>query len=140
MAHITYVYYTDTYKGSAVASEDFAVLSERASAQINLLTSDRVAAILTDGTDTATVDKIKMATCAVMEEIQASSSEGNADGIESERIGNYAVTYGSNASKSKPAIIRYRDIAKVYLGNTYLMFLGFYSGEYGGSLADESEL
>lgn len=128
MAYTDYTYYTGTYKGTAIAQSDFDRLAVRASAVIDLVTFDRAAAVVSAATDTTTIDKIKMAVCAVAEEIQDQDASG-VDGITSERLGNYAVTYGANSKAALSNEAKQARAAKLYLGNTGLMFPGFTDDE-----------
>jgi hypothetical protein len=119
-AYATYSYYSATYLGTAITEANFARLALRASAWIDRLTFQRAAT----ETVVATVDLIKMATCAVAEEIQTVEADGSADGIQSEAIGQNSVTYATSSTKQLTAAL--------YLGSTGLMFPGFASGEYSG--------
>jgi hypothetical protein len=105
-------YYTATYLGNAIAQADFPRLALRASEKIDELTFGRAA------TDTTNTDAIQMATCAVAEEIQKLDAAGGA--VQSERQGNYSVTYLSQLSEDA----RLLKAAKTYLGSTGLMFRG----------------
>jgi hypothetical protein len=128
--YVNFTYYTDTYLGTAIASPDFARLALRASAQIDRLTFNRAAS------DTDNTDAIKMACCAVAEEIQATEASGGVDGIQAESIGQNSVTYTANSSKQLSSTDKYMQSAALYLGSTGLMFPGFMTGEYSGD-ADE---
>jgi hypothetical protein len=132
-AYVTYTYYTTTYLGTAIASADFARLALRASASINSMTFGRAA----DETDLTIIDNIKMACCAVAEEIQRQEASPD-DAIQSESIGANSVTYAATSSKLLTNEAKREKAAKEYLGNTGLMFKGFASGEYSGAVdADE---
>ena len=115
-----YTYYTEQFRGTAIAQSDFDRLAMRASVLIDQVTFDRAEAVVAASTDTDTVDKIKMATCAVAEMLNKDESEGGE--IQSERVGNYSVTYVKGAARS--LLIRARDEAKPYLWDTYLMYGG----------------
>lgn len=130
-SYVDYAYYADTYLGDVIAETDFDRLALRASAFIDRLTFQRAAS----ETDVDTVDSIKMATCAVAEVIKTVDDEGGADGIQSERVGNYSVTYGEGSEKQQTAIQKYREAAALYLGSTGLMYAGFAAGEYSGTVA-----
>lgn len=132
-AYADYTYYTGTYLGSAIASTAFAQLALRASAVIDRLTFDRAAAIVTADEDDATIDAIQMATCAVAEELHTQASEAGM--VQSESVGRHAVTYVAGSVKSFAQ--RQSDAAQLYLASTGLMYRGFASGEYGGTLEDE---
>jgi hypothetical protein len=131
-AYATFSYYTGTYLGNVIASADFSRLALRASAIIDQITFNRAAAIITANTPAATVTAIQNATCAVAEQYQANEANGNADGIQAEGIGSNSVTYNEKASSQLSNHEKLVRAAKVYLGNTSLMFPGFESGEYGG--------
>lgn len=135
-AYADYTYYSGTYLGTAIASADFARLALRASAVIDQLTFGRAAPIVSAATETATIDDIKMATCAVAEEYQAVESDGGADAIQSESIGSNSVTYAETSTKRLTKGQRFSEAAQLYLGDSGLLFKGFASGEYGGELAD----
>lgn len=138
-AYATYTYYTTTYLGTQITPQaEFDRLSLRASAWIDRLTFQRVAAIVTAGTETANIDLIRMATCAVAEDIQRAETAGGADAIKSEAIGQNSVSYADTSSKMNTAGETYMQTAALYLGSTGLMFPGFAAGEYSGELdADE---
>lgn len=133
-AYVDYTYYTTTYLGEAISAADFPRLALRASATIDNLTFDRAAPIVTVATDTATIDKIKMATCAVAEELQKQDQAGGADGIQSESVGVNSVTYSANSSKQLTNETRQSKAAKLYLASTGLMFRGFANGEYSSDV------
>lgn len=110
-----YEFYVHTYRGTAIAAEDFARLARRASAVVDQVTYNRTAAVITAGTDEDTIEKIEMATCAVADEIYTLEESGGV--IQSESIGRHAVTYATQASQQK----RLENVAKTYLWNTELM-------------------
>lgn len=120
-----YTYYTTEYLGTAIAEADFPVLALRASAQIDAMTFGRAA------TDTENTEAIQNAMCAVAEELQRQQTQP--DAISSESQGQYSVSYAANSSAMKSNQTKLENAAKLYLGNTGLMFGGFYSGEYGDS-------
>ena len=131
-SHVDYAYYQTTYLGSLIASADFAALALRASAVLDQLTFERAAL----ETDPTAVDSIKMACCAVAEELQAQAGSSGG-GIQSESIGANSVTYKDGA----PAMLTDKEklsrVAAVYLGNSGLLYKGFASGEYGGVLEED---
>ncbi len=114
-----YTYYSETFLGTAIALADFERLALRASAQIDRLTFDQAAAIITANTDTAKVAAIKMATCAVAEAIQ--SVEASPE-VSSERVGQHSVTY--NIGKPVSEQTRLTDAARLWLAPTGLMYRG----------------
>lgn len=126
-----YTFYTTTYLGTAIASADFAQLALRASARIDQMTFQRAAAVVEAAEDTDQIALIKMATCAVAEELQAIAAGGEAGGIQAESVGSHSVTYNEASEKQQSIMQKLQDAAKVYLDGTGLMFRGFSSGEYG---------
>ncbi len=129
MPYADYDYYSETYLGIAIAEADFPRLALRASAEIDRLTFGRAAR----QTDSAVVDKIQMATCAVAEELQKGEQSGGADALTSESQGGYSVTYAANSSRAMTNTQRVQSAAALWLDGTYLMFSGFNDGEYGGN-------
>ena len=95
-AYADFIFYTDTYGGTAIASADFSTLAIRASHQIDFLTFDRAAEVISDDDDVDLVEAVQLATCAVAEvlyEIQ----NGAQTGIKSESVGSHAVTFVDGA-------------------------------------------
>ena len=129
-AYVDFAYYSGTYLSAAIASADFPHLALMASAVIDQITFDRAGAVVTAGTDTVTIDKIKMATCAVAEELQAENENDGVDGIQSESIGSNSVTYAANSNKQLTNEAKQKRAAKVYLASTGLMYPGFAKDEY----------
>jgi hypothetical protein len=133
--------YTGTYLGNLISSADFPRLALRASAVIDRVTFNRAAAIVTAGTELATIDLIQMATCEVAEqqltnETLAANNNGNV-GIKSESVGSHSVTYIENADATLSDNDKLKRSAALYLGQTGLMFPGFYTGEYGMTIDAE---
>lgn len=124
MAYASYADYIGTYHGTAIAEADFARLAQRASEVIDQVTFERAAPVVADETDTATIAKIALATCAVAEEIQAQEA-GGGQTIQSERLGNWSVTYATQKSNGA----RQADAARRYLGNTALLYRGLNADE-----------
>jgi hypothetical protein len=130
MAYVDFDYYEDEYFGTAIAEADFPRLALLASADIDSMTFDRAAPVVTAAEDTATIALIKNATCAVAEEIQRIEKAGYLDGVTSESQGRYSVTFGANSNRSRSNQEKLETAAARFLSNTGLMFKGFYSGEY----------
>jgi hypothetical protein len=122
--YVDYSYYTTVYLGTAISATDFPRLAMRASTVIDQLTFNRVAAVVTAATDTALIDKLKMATCAVAEIQQDRDESNGADGLTSERLGNYSVTYGANSAAAKSHLQKCAEAARLCLAQTGLMYPG----------------
>ena len=131
MAYADFTYYTNTYLGNAIAESDFPRLALKASAVIDRITFGRAAVDVAANTN---VTAIKNAMCAVAEEIQTQEQSNGADGIVSESQGQYSVSYGANSNRTKSNEAKLENAARLYLDGTFLMFAGFASGEYGGTL------
>lgn len=124
-----YTFYTTTYLGTAIASADFPRLALRASQIIDHITFNRAAAIITTNTDDDTIEMIQMATCAVSEELNAQENSGGLDGITSERVGSYAVTFGAGSRAMLSNEVKQENAARLYLAQTGLMYRGFLDEE-----------
>lgn len=123
-AYVDYTYYTTSFLGTLIASADFSRLSVRASKQIDALTFGRAAAVITADTDADKIDAIRMATCAVCEELQRDANSGGRDNITSEKVGNTAVTYGENGQMAKTLPDKINEAAALWLWETDLMYRG----------------
>lgn len=130
-AYVDYTYYTDTYLGAALSSADFPRLALRASKKIDQLTYQRAAAVVTADEDDDTIDLIKMATCAVAEQIallEKLPGESNGE-IASEQSGSYSVTYVQNSSATMSDDAKIANAARMYLIDTELLYPGFNEDE-----------
>lgn len=130
MAYADFTYYTTSYLGTAIAETAFPQLALRASAIIDRITFGRAAL------DTTNTTAIKNAMCAIAEEIQTITDEVTTGYITSETVGSHSVTYASSVSSTLSDNDRYFAAANLWLESTFLMFGGFNSGEYGGTIAD----
>ena len=134
--YVDFAYYQDTFLGSLVTSADFDVLALRASKTIDRFTFNRADAIITAETPVADVTGIKMATCAVVDELSKQDSADHDKAIQSEGVGGHSVSYVDNPDRNRTQFEKIKLAARLWLESTYLMFPGFYEGEYGGSLDD----
>jgi hypothetical protein len=114
-----YAFYTQEYKGTAISFADFDHLMLQASAVIDQVTANRAAAVITADTDTDKIAKIKLATCAVADELQHQEQGGK---IQSERVGQHSVTYAAASAISDE--VKMQRAAKRYLVFTDLMYRG----------------
>ena len=133
-AYADWVYYGTTYLGTAIAVDEFNSLALRASARIDQMTFNRVAEVISDDGDDDKIDLIKMAVCAVADELHRQSSEGPQ--VAGERVGSYSKTYVVTSEMKIPAEEKITRAAKLYLGSTGLIFTGFAADELGGVSAD----
>jgi len=134
-AYADYEFYEDTYGGTAIALADFSTLAILASFMVDFFTFGRAAEVITADEDADKIKAIKLATCAVAEVIQ---EIGDRTGkIQSEKVGPYSVTYTPTPTDSLSNDARMSLAAKRFLSSTGLMYRGFNTGEYSGTIADE---
>lgn len=134
--YANYTWYEDHYLGTLVASTDFDALELRASKYLDRLTFNRVADIVEADEDEDEVDAIKNATCAIVDELYNQSQADSDKAIKGESVGGHSVSYVDNTDLKRTQLEKIREAAKLWMSSTRLMFPGFYTGEYGGSLDD----
>ena len=124
-------FYTENYLGNAITEADFPRLVLMASMVIDRLTFQRSSAVIEAGTDLGLITAIKMATCAVAEEILKTEQReaGETGVIASEKQGQYAVAYVEADDARQTSDARYRRAARFYLSHTTLMFAGLNEDE-----------
>jgi hypothetical protein len=120
-AYADYEYYSGTYLGASIAAPDFPRLALRASAIVDRVTFGQAGPVVTAATDVDTIDKIKMATCAVAEEYQVLDKHESGGEIASERVGNNSVAYVQNKTAQLSDEAKMAKVAKTYLWPTGLM-------------------
>lgn len=107
-----YAYYRQVYKGSILNEKEFDSSIVRASAYLDTITFGRIAT-------TTTTDDVKCAACAVADVFGMTAQRT----ISEETVGSYRVTY---ADDEKNADAQKMDAAKLYLGNSGLLFRGVF--------------
>ncbi len=117
-----FTFYSETFRGAAIAQAEFPSLGMQASVVIDQLTFGRAAAAFASG-DPAVVAAIRSATCAVADELQAQIESGGA--VQTEHVGNFTTTYLSQLSEDA----RLKRAARRFLGMTDLMFRGLNADE-----------
>ena len=113
MIYADFSYYRDTYCGE-MAEGDFKRLSRSASAYLDSVTFDRIAAV----TDEKIMERVKEACCAVADVLLRKEER---DGIAAEKNDGVSVTY---ATEGKTDEERLYQAAVLYLGNTGLLYRG----------------
>lgn len=111
MIEADYTFYANTYKGT-LSEADFNRLLPRASAEIDALTFGRCNATLSAGAQ----NRVKLAMCAVIDELNATSGGV----VASASNDGYSETY----AVQRTATQRIKDTAAAYLATTGLMFCG----------------
>ena len=134
--YVDFTYYDGTFLGDTISEDKFPAWALRASAVIDRLTFNRADAIITADEVAADVTGIKMATCAVADELFNQSQADSDKAIKGESVGGHSVSYVDNTDLKRTQMEKQREAAKLWMASTRLMFPGFYTGEYGGSLDD----
>lgn len=121
-AFVDFDFYINNYGGAAIPATDFLKLANMASFEVNTRTLERAEKVLTEGTDTSLMNKIKMATCAVIDVMY--EGEQHSGHVASEKIGDHAVTYANADVVAGYETAKLHDAIYRYLGLTGLMFAG----------------
>lgn len=100
MAYADYEFYTSIYFGTAISSEDFTALSERASRYIDYVTRNRAESAIEKA-----AEDVKNAMCAIADTLQLegqlSKNAFSADRIvTSESVGGWSRSFGSASPSS----------------------------------------
>lgn len=129
LTYATYEFYATDYHGTVVPEAEFSRAAWIASRKLDALCFDRVNAVIVADVADDDIERIKMATCAVADEIYKDDENDGQDGIQSERTGNYSVTFATGSQKLKSLDTKISDSAALYLSPTGLMFRGFTEDE-----------
>ena len=124
-AFIDLAYYTGTYKGTAIPTASFALYAERATTAVEFHTFERAGVIVTANTDTATITKIKMATCAAADALYYADQQASGGSIASEKVGDYSVNFAVSPDTALTVNAKVSNAMREYLAFTGLLFRGF---------------
>ena len=108
-----YNYYTNSYYGTLIASEDFNRLAMRASDFMDYYTNGKLSSY-------ADEDAVKKCCCALAEQYQSveSITVRNSSGeLASESVGSYSVSYRSGSEAMKSARSQMAETVRMYLGH-----------------------
>lgn len=111
---VEYKFYTDTYGGTNISEADWKRLSQKVIQRLRQFTFDRLP---DDWTGDPWENQANCAVCEMAELIQADEKRS---GKTSENTDGYSVSYDTGKSLSGMLY----DVAKVYLGNTGLLYAG----------------
>ena len=118
MIVVDYAYYTTNYGGFLIPEDKFAYYEGKAAAYVDAVTFGRV-----DKTNIPT--EVKNAVCDAAECcFRASESKAVSEGISSEKVGDYQVSYSGGASAAAGAATAMSAAVKYRLGNTGLLYRG----------------
>ena len=110
MDYADYNFYKNKYKGTTIPETAFEELVTKAGFFIDSITFNRI--------KEPVEDKVKMASCAVAEEIHKQNTD---KGVASEKVGNYSVAYITDSYKPEKKMY---NAAALHLVNTGLMYRG----------------
>lgn len=137
--YVDYDYYENTFQGDQIPQTEFDKWALRASKKIDRFTFNRADAIITDDEPADEVTAIKKATCEVADELyKQDQAFYSGMSVKSESVGGHSVSYADNPDVKRSMLEKQREAARIWLEETYLMFPGFYSGEYG-TIVEELE-
>lgn len=125
-AFIDYTYYIGTFKGELIPDDLFDRFALRATEEVDYHTFELASETITADSDDALIDKIRMATCAVAEELyvmdtQASGVPGS---VSSERVGDYSVNYATSSDSVLPRSSKALNAMRRYLASSGLLYRG----------------
>ncbi len=119
-----YNFYKSTYFGNKISAEEFNSVMSRASIILDNITLERAAKL--DPSDPL-YKSVQLAACAVADVLKDYETEG--DGIRSESVGSYSISYADNSSKTLSVTDKIWQVVKMYLGNSGLMYRGLDENE-----------
>ncbi|MEN6482587.1 MAG: hypothetical protein ABFD29_10500 [Anaerolineaceae bacterium] len=124
-AYVDWAFYIIEFGGAAIADSEFPGLANRATLMMDTLTFGRAKPVMDASSDTELIYRVKMATCAVAEQLKAAQgADGVTGGIKvtSEKVGDYSVSKGFGGPEAELSIQgRCYQAAEDYLVTTKLM-------------------
>lgn len=127
MAYADFEFYTGRYLGSSIGEADFPRLALRASQFLDYYTMGK-------SKKKPELEELKMACCAIAERVSvveaanaAAVKSVSGDGLKSESVGSYSVSYETASEKinaAQGAREGYAAIAREYLAHTGLLYRG----------------
>lgn len=121
MIYVDGDYYANVFYGNKIAEKDFYSYALRASQFLDYYTRGKAK-------DNAELENIKLACCAVAECIFiGDSAVNNVNGLKSETVGSYSVSYETRKEKIETAQATRAEciaVAREYLADTGLLYRG----------------
>lgn len=127
MIYADYSFYTESFLGTVISAEEFPRIALRASQFLDYYTQGRAA-------NYADLEAVKMACCAIAERVLVVESANvsavesvSGNGLKSESVGSYSVSYETAADKvsaAQSAKESYAAVAREYLAHTGLLYRG----------------
>ena len=115
---VDYSFYTGTYGGNRISQNDWQRISQKAVQRLDSFTFGRCSG---DCEEETWCNQAKCAVCEMAEIMQADEKR---DGKTSENTDGYSVSYDTEKSLGSTLY----DVARVYLGNTGLLYAGADAG------------
>lgn len=115
--YIDYAYYKDTYKGDLIPSNKFDFYCLKATQYIKANTFDSV-------DENNVIDEVKMCCCELCDIIYKSEQSAKSNGITSEKVGEYSVSYESSKNIKENQKNEMTEVLKLWLVNTGLLYRG----------------
>lgn len=116
-------FYVETYMGNSIPEDDFPRCATRADAYLNEITVGRYAL---DSLSDSIKEAVKMAECAIAEQVFAAESavSGTGAAVSSESVGDHSVHYLSREELNRQLGSDAKRAAQRYLLTTGLLFRG----------------
>lgn len=111
---VDYSFYTDTYGGNRISQDDWQRISQKAEQRLSSYTFGRCSG------DWEVEEWCNQAKCAVCEMSEVLYADEKRAGKTSENTDGYSVSYDTGKSLSGTLY----DVARVYLGDTGLLYAG----------------
>ena len=111
---VDYSFYTDTYGGKRISQDDWQRISQKAEQRLGRYTCGRCAG---DWEGESWCNRAKCAVCEMAEILYTDEKRG---GETSENTDGYSVSYDTGKSLASTLY----DVARVYLGDTGLLYAG----------------
>lgn len=122
--YLTYVFYTDTYKGTLDEAE-FDKLNRTIQAELDYITWGKIEAL------EEITDEIRFTICEMIDIEKSAEATGGRE-IASESVGSHSVSYvasGENSVFSNPTVQKL-SVIKKWLGRTGLLYRGVIRDDY----------
>lgn len=115
--YVDYSYYKIQYKGDLIPSDNFEFYCRKATQYIKTNTFDRV-------DENNVPEEVKMCCCELCDVLYRADQSTKANGITSEKVGEYSVSYESAQSIKENLKKEINEVLRLYLANTGLLYRG----------------
>ena len=115
--YTNYVYYQNTYKGDLIPSNKFEFYARKATQFIKINTFERIDELNVS-------DEVQMCCCELAELEYRVSNTAKTDGVTSEKVGEYSVSYESAQSIRDNKQKDMKNVLKLWLADTGFLYRG----------------